>query len=177
MIESTMYQMVVTLLNGYAVKARVVFNATGNSIQAKAALVLGLAHDTHIPDLWLEELDQNLRYVQNDLAPKRNRIIHDNWIATNEGLSQIDIRVPLKRQQSRTRKFNQDSALHKRNLQDLWDLVRITEYIGMDLSSLHTELAGWKNVGHPPRPRGQPRLGERIAAPLPYNQDAAAECR
>lgn len=157
--------------------ARILFDTMGSSVGAKCDAILKIAIVSKIPGTWSDELEQNFSFYKSDIAPKRNRIIHDVKIADGDGLSQWDRRAFLKKEGSHQPKTLARTKMNKFDLQDMWNFINLIEYISSDLSSLTTELMIWQIQGRVPRPRPRHPLGDKVGAPLPYNQNGGEERR
>ena len=75
----------------------VLIDSTSATIAAKHQLVLKVASALKVPDLWFNELKQNFDFYTKEVAPKRNRLVHDLWVGSELGAEKWDTRTTLKK--------------------------------------------------------------------------------
>lgn len=109
-----------------------------------------LLHVEPLPDPLVSFAVGLLDRVSRELAPMRNRLIHDGWSITKEETSRIDKRAKLGKPQSRQRMTVIHETKHPTELEDI---KRADERIGTVLSALWAlihVLRRWRSEGQIP---------------------------
>ena len=175
--ETHLYILIRYFLNVEQIKADVVFHSTSGSMADLCDLMIKLAYAAKAPQSIVEEADQNVKMMKNNIGPKRNRYVHDLWVGsdnTGEGIhGQIKVQSVIEKTQSFQPKKLLTRQLNEHTLQEIWDCVTYTKYLGSDLMSIYMELTGSPDNSSHPRPRGKPFV-EHIGGPaLPYSQNGS----
>ena len=99
-----------------------------------------------------EFINNLLNRITVEIAPTRNRLIHDRWWLTGEGaMKRVDRRASLKKVQSHrsaTLEFNSAQVVKIPEIERLADYIRTVEAA---LWHLNIQLDIWRNLGWPPR--------------------------
>lgn len=147
-LEATINDLVEALLSCGQDARRAVVDATGNSIETRCNLILKLASIDPPSCQWFDDLEALLTRVRSELAPERNRLIHDVWMphidAGKVTLRQWDQRAFLKAAQSREPKKIAPPAEPERSLESVWDLVRRIQEIDYWIGMFSRTYARWK---------------------------------
>lgn len=71
------------------------------SVSARCDIMTRLVHIEPLSDAWASNVKKLLNHVSGDLAPKRNRLIHDYWSFADGTIVRLDRRASTAKQQSR----------------------------------------------------------------------------
>lgn len=123
-LELTLNTFIEYLLSCTRDARRAIVDSTGASIDNRCNLILKLASLDAIDDEWFEILDDLIVRVRQELAPERNRLVHDPWIVADEGFRQWDQRSFLKQPQAGKRKQLTPPVESDRTTEAMWDLSR-----------------------------------------------------
>jgi len=137
---------------------RAIVDASGASIDNRCNLVLKLLSLRKPSDQFFDDFEALVVRVRNELAPERNRIVHDQWIG-GEGYKQWDERAFLPKPQARTSKKLSPTKELRRELADIWDLVRRVQEVSTWMGMMSGCYGQWLLTGHFP---AQPPLPSQV---------------
>ncbi len=150
------------LLDGDASLRRVLCQSIGQ-IGNRCDFAIKLLYAVPIEAARRDEIEVLINEIRTDLAPNRNRLIHDVWIG-GEHLStpsshpfQVDERIWLKSPQSHLPKELISAIERERPLQGILDLTERTNRVAGSIYTHMLNYAGWrqrhaKQPAAPPRP-------------------------
>lgn len=72
----------------------------GMDVRAKVQTIRALSYLRKPSDKWFENMTLYLDYIDNDLRPRRNRIIHDTWYVPSGRLSRTTRQIKFQRPQA-----------------------------------------------------------------------------
>lgn len=113
-----------------------------DNVAARTRLLQKSARCSSMPDWWQSSLDNVLKRIANDLAPLRNRCIHDSWRFRDGQHVRIDRRAFIKKVQARTTEtllYDLEHSMTREELETLIGDVMIAMFglrgAGRDLES------------------------------------------
>jgi hypothetical protein len=109
-----------------------------------------LLHIEPLPDPLVTFAMALLDRVSNELAPLRNRLIHDGWSITKEKTSRIDKRAKLGRPQSRHRTTVIHGTRHPTELEEIRRVHERISTVQFGLWALIHVLHRWRSEGRIP---------------------------
>lgn len=71
-----------------------------SDIRTKIKILRTVAFVRKMNNAWFTKVDKVLQKIDNDLRPKRNRIVHDQWYSPKRGLERRSRQAKLRRPQS-----------------------------------------------------------------------------
>jgi hypothetical protein len=102
---------------------------------------------------WRETFERLLNRIENELAPLRNRYVHDYWKLTDEALERMDRRARLGKPQSFQEKQITFDTTHVTPHNEVGDF---SVKVAIAMSGLHfalLDLTNWRAGSFPERPR------------------------
>lgn len=137
-LENTMRYFFNTLVGCSQEEARIIFDATGNSIASKCDLIINISRLKKPDDEWFNAVEAVLNHVKTVIAPKRNRFIHDQWFNVDEGIPiKVDHRVGVKKKGAHQPREMLPPMRQEVDLQTIWDIVNQTSHAYGDLLDLY----------------------------------------
>lgn len=94
-----------------------------DNVAARCRLLISLSHTLSIDrEEWVEEFSTILKTVTDQLAPRRNRYLHDQWITNEAGHQRVDRRAKLRKAAAGEYKGLQFDLTIPVTLEDISDL-------------------------------------------------------
>lgn len=145
---------------------RAIIDATGSSISTRCDLLLKIASTRgsgYDYERWFDALDDLCTHIKTDISPKRNRYIHDRWMASDAPVL-IDERAILARSQSRQPKSIPQRKISNPTVLEIWELIERAEDANADMMTLYH---GWLEMcsGKLPSELPEPRRPRRTEPP------------
>jgi hypothetical protein len=170
-LELAINQYVETLLPCSHDARRAIVDASGVTLATRCELVLKLASLRDPPAIWFCDLEALLKRVRDELAPERNRLIHDVWLSGGGDIKQWDQRAFLRRAQAGEPKRIAPSAAPERSLPVIWDLVRRIQEVNVHLLMVWFTFLEWQETGRSPEASELPDEVRRGPAPNAPRQE------
>lgn len=150
---------------------RVIVDASGTSLENRCNLLIKLCSLRNPGRQWFDDFEALLNRVKNELAPERNRLVHDEWVA-GPTIRQWDQRTFLRQPQARKPKTIAPPAEPERSLESLWDLVRRIQEVSVWLGRMSIDYAMWLQTGQLPKSPRPPTPERKDSAPKARSQGA-----
>lgn len=123
---------------------RAIVDATGTSIATRCTLIKKLAHTIPFSDEWRDLLSDVLDKITNQIAPIRNRLVHDIWLDGQP--KQLDFRIFERREEPRSPKTLTPVKDVKRELIFIWELVGDIYRTGFEITQLTFDLYAFEHA-------------------------------
>lgn len=143
LLEARINHLIQCQLNATDQTGAAIASATGNSILPRCKLVMQLALERRVSDEWHARLETVLRKVEQEIAPERNRLVHDDWIPLREEALQIDKRPKIKEGQLSIK------TERRRELAAMWKLVAHIQMAEKELAEVGIEYINWARYNRP----------------------------
>lgn len=129
-------------------EARAIIKATGK-FENRCTLLIELIYANCKDKEWAEALEEFINQnIKADIAPERNRLIHDAWIAGSPPKQWL-LQAKLGRPNAGDKKQILPKKEIKRELATMWDLVRRVQICDASLSQFSAFYSLWWQQGRP----------------------------
>lgn len=122
------------------------------NLSSRCEILKRLIHLEAPSDQWREWFVALLDRVSNELAPLRNRYIHDYWDVKITGITRLDKRAKIGKPQSREAPILTFNTKHVTDPQEVAKLNQRCVAVLVGLSVAGQNLAIWRKTGRPLEP-------------------------
>lgn len=107
----------------------------------KIQIAIALGHKRKCSNAWFENLLEQLNYIDNELRPERNRMVHDNWDWAGPEIVRRQYATKLKRLQARQPHTLTIEHVKAVPINTIWELAYKIYDASAELSVLNVEYA------------------------------------
>lgn len=142
---------------------RAIVDASGARLETRCILLLKLVNINQPSHQFFQDLEETLNCISGEIAPLRNRLIHDPWVM-GETVRQWDLRSKLTQADVGAPKSIAPPKEPERSLETVWQLIRLIQMADSSVSLLSAFYAQWTQTGQLPEyPEPPIRLHTRPA--------------
>lgn len=120
---------------------------TVENIATRCEMLKKLLHTERLPSKWTAWVEGLLNRTANELAPLRNRFIHDSWGMSKTGFLRIDKRAKVGKVQSRQRPKLTYKTEHPTSVEDVYKLTMCVGTVSFALWAATHTLRLWRLEG------------------------------
>ncbi len=148
-MERLMNDILPTLMGCSEKQGAVIATETSTTV-GRCQLLANLAYADAPSADWRDRFVDLMNYIRNDLAPPRNRYIHDYWTLSEGAMERLDQRVKIAKADSFQIKELTYNSWHTAKPGEIDDLATKVTIVILTLHFVRSDLHEWRESGRQP---------------------------